>query len=114
MLTQLGSMVGGIAEINMMAWMYLGPALMAVQAISTLLLWLAYDTVRANAAGKAAMKSALQMKTAGWTMLMAGFYVNGESWMHAQMAMLPEEAVEKMDEKMEEKMDDDMFAIFKF
>ena len=102
MLTQLGSMVGGIAEINMMAWMYLGPALMAVQAISTLLLWLAYDTVRDNAAGKAAMGSVMQKKFALVTMIQFGMYINGESWEHAQMAMLPEESAEKMDEKMEE------------
>ena len=102
MLTQLASMVGGMAEINLMAWMYALPLQGVIYVISSLLLVLAYDTVRANAAGKAAMGSVIQKKFALVTMIQFGMYINGESWEHAQMAMLPEESAEKMDEKMEE------------
>ena len=102
MLTQLASMVGGMAEINLMAWMYALPLQGVIYVISSLLLVLAYDTVRDNAAGKAAMGSVMQKKFALVTMIQFGMYINGESWEHAQMAMLPEESAEKMDEKMEE------------
>ena len=59
MLTQLASMVGGMAEINLMAWMYALPLQGVIYVVSSLLLVLAYDTVRANAAGKAAMGSVI-------------------------------------------------------
>ena len=106
MLTQLGAMIAPIAQINWMAWMYLGPALMAVHMISSLILWLAYDTVRATAAGKAAMKEAMLMKTAGWTMIMAGLYVNSENWKQSQVYKM---SIESGNVK-EEIMEDDMFA----
>ena len=58
-------MVGGFAEYNLMAWMTLIPALKGVAQIYLLLLWISLDVVRANDAGRAAMKEALLWGTAG-------------------------------------------------
>ena len=132
-ITQLLSMVAGMAEINMMAWMYLGMADMVVMMIMGLAYIYAYNmywTVKEDSSSSSAeildatnamawMKRCkiAQMAFGGHYML--ALYKHHKAWMVAQWMALPEETQDAWKEKHEMDKDhdmdeDDMYALFGF
>ena len=128
-ITQLLSMFAGMAEINVMAWMYLSMANMVVMMIYGLgwlysynMYWDEYETNStadaAAAMGFMEMRKMTEMAFGSHHMLM--LYMHHMPWMMAQWLALPEETQmawkEKHDMKKEDHDmdDDDMYALFGF
>ena len=128
-ITQLLSMVAGMAELNVMAWMYIGMANMVFMAIMGMawvysynLYWDDYeensDADAASAMAFMEMRKMTEMAFGSHYML--ALYMHHMPWMMAQWMALPEETQmawkEKhdMDKKDHEMDDDDMYALFGF
>merc|ERR1719362_646562 len=132
-ITQLLSMVAGMAEINMMAWMYVNLANMVVMGIMGLAyvyVFNMYWTVAEDSASSAAeildattamgwMKRAKTVEMAFGGHYMLVLYMHHKDWMMAQWMSLDEETkaawMEKHEMEEDHDMDeDDMYAFFGF
>ena len=136
-ITQLLSMVAGMAEINMMAWMYVNLANMVVMMLMGLsyiyvynMYWtIAEDSASSNAEitdAELAMGWMKRMKTAEMAFkghYMLALYKHHKHWMMAQWMSLDEETkaawmenyeMDKEDHDMDDMDEDDMYALFGF
>ena len=133
-ITQLLSMVAGMAEINMMAWMYVNLANMVVMGIMGLAyvyVFNMYWTVAEDSASSAAeildattamgwMKRAKTVEMAFGGHYMLVLYMHHKDWMMAQWMSLDEETkaawMEKheMDKEDHDMDEDDMYTLFGF
>ena len=133
-ITQLLSMFAGMAEINMMAWMYINLANMVVGGIMGLAYVYVYNmywdiaedsdsSVAEAADADAAMSWMKKMKTASMAFgghYMLALYKHHKHWMMAQWMSLDEETkaawMEKheMDKEDHDMDEDDMYALFGF
>ena len=136
-ITQLLSMVAGMAEINMMAWMYVNLANMVVMMLMGLsyiyvynMYWtIAEDSASSNAEiadAELAMGWMKRMKTAEMAFkghYMLALYKHHKNWMMAQWMSLDEETkaawmekheMGKEDHDMDDMDEDDMYALFGF
>ena len=132
--TQLLSMVAGMAEINMMAWMYINLANMVVGGIMSLayiyvynMYWEIAEDSDSSAAEIADaelaygwMENGKMVEMAFGSHYMLALYKMHKKWMLAQWMSLPEETqnawMEKHDmDKEDHDMDeDDMYTLFGF
>ena len=132
--TQLLSMVAGMAEINMMAWMYINLANMVVGGIMSLAYIYAYNMyweIAEDSDSSAAeiadaelaygwMENGKMVEMAFGSHYMLALYKMHKKWMLAQWMSLPEETkdawMEKHDmDKEDHDMDeDDMYTLFGF
>ena len=124
-LTQLLSMLGIAAEINVMVWMYGGMIDMVVGLVTSLVAMYAYDAYwtvsqdsgdsnQANAAiALAKLEDDLLHVSAMSTAAGVSLYIEHEAWMMAQFMALPEETQDKwMKEKEGKKGEGNMLALF--
>ena len=133
-ITQLLSMVAGMAEINMMAWMYINLANMVVGMIMGMAYVYVYNeywTIAEDSTSTAAeitdatlaltwMKRMKTVEMAFKGHYMLALYKNHKNWMMAQWMSLDEETkaawMEKheMDKEDHDMDEDDMYALFGF
>ena len=125
-ITQLLSMLGIAAEINVMVWMYGGLADMVVSLVSMLVGMYAYDAYwtvsedssdsnQANAAiALAALEQDMLYSTATSTAAGVMLYTQTDAWMMAQFMALPEETQEKWMAEKEGDHEEAMHAFFSF
>ena len=136
-ITQLLSMVAGMAEINMMAWMYVNLANMVVMGIMGMAYVYVYNmywTIAEDADSSAAeitdaalalswMKRMKTVEMAFKGHYMLALYKHHKHWMMAQWMSLDEETkaawmekheMDKEDHDMDDMDEDDMYALFGF
>ena len=123
-ITQLLSMLGIAAEINLMVWMYGGMVDMVVSLIWGLVYMYAVDAYWSDAddstsATQATSATALGMLESDMTNMVAletgaavGLYIHHKGWMMGQWNALSDEAKEMIWEEHEEKEDDEMDMMF--
>ena len=124
-LTQLLSMLGIAAEINVMVWMYGSMVDGVIALVTSLVAMYAYDAYwtvsqdstssnQANAAtALAALEDDLLHVSASSTAAGVGLYIEHEAWMMAQFMALPKETQDKwMAEKEGKKGEGNMLALF--
>lgn len=119
-ITQLLSMLGIAAEINLMVWMYGGVVDMVVSLIWGLVAMYAVDAYWVDSEDTASSTqansaSALGMLESDMTNMVAletgaavGLYIHHKGWMMGQWNALSDEAKEMIWEDAEEKEDDEM------
>ena len=133
-ITQLLSMVAGMAEINMMAWMYVNLANMVVMmlmGLSYIYVYNMYWTIAEDSASSTAeitdaalalswMKRGKTVEMAFGGHYMLALYKHHKNWMMAQWMSLDEETkaawMEKheMDKEDHDMDEDDMYTLFGF
>ena len=122
-ITQLLSMLGIAAEINLMVWMYGGMVDMVVSLIWGLAYmyaveayWSDSDSTSATAAtsgnAKEYLKEDMMNMVALETGAGVGLYIHHKGWMMGQWNALSDEAKEMIWEEHEEKEDDEMDMMF--
>lgn len=116
-ITQLLSMLGLFAEINVMVWMYGGMLDMVISLVTSLVAMYAYDAYwsesqasTSNSADAATALSNLESDmlamTAYSTAAGVNLWMHSEAWMMAQFMALPEETQEKWMAEKEGKVED--------